>query len=615
MTNCLLALAAATTLAPSASLAQCTDIYVWGVPDFDQRRSSLPNLGNCYCVPTAALNWMGYYANHGVGTAMWASNANWQFANYVNTSNRLLIMGDFMDTDPDCGTGLGDALSGIIDYLDEYTNRPFMAQSFYANGNSAPTPKQFAAALRLKWQVMMHYGRYDLDGTEWERDGGHAVTLVGVRNNPCGSNPIVQFNDPWTGGSDSTNTQSSFSFKEWELVRTTRNFDGEVRAMWEPRGQTGTVDRRFIDKRIYIIPLFALTGVSTSVASSLKMTRLNQLDNDESDREVVIPSPNGNSIVSAISDLEHMQLVVVTAASRTQPAALWTYSLADEAFSGPLTEFGGTPAAVDSDRFGNVFVLESSRVTKWRMGDGSVTPQGTVTLPYVCDALTINDANDDLFVVAGERRRILKFTDGNLGVAPQDQPVPTGAAFNGIPCIAPNPATGRLFLTSENGSAYEISQAAGAPVWVINSTIPMGSFPNRKGLQFSDRGVMQFISNGVVRELALDPLSGRWIANPIPLFTGGQASDFITLGRSRTNFNPAKHATLGYRFLENPDPTTPETPVCLVDVNGDGVVDFFDYLDFAQFYAASSTNADFNFDGSVDFFDYLDFVAAYDAGC
>lgn len=54
---------------------------------------------------------------------------------------------------------------------------------------------------------------------------------------------------------------------------------------------------------------------------------------------------------------------------------------------------------------------------------------------------------------------------------------------------------------------------------------------------------------------------------------------------------------------------------CSADVNGDGVLDFFDYLDFVAMFAASEPESDFNADTVVDLFDYLDFVAAFAAGC
>ena len=54
---------------------------------------------------------------------------------------------------------------------------------------------------------------------------------------------------------------------------------------------------------------------------------------------------------------------------------------------------------------------------------------------------------------------------------------------------------------------------------------------------------------------------------------------------------------------------------CAADFNGDGIVDFFDYLDFVAAFSANAPAADFNGDSVIDFFDYLDFVAAFAAGC
>ncbi len=54
---------------------------------------------------------------------------------------------------------------------------------------------------------------------------------------------------------------------------------------------------------------------------------------------------------------------------------------------------------------------------------------------------------------------------------------------------------------------------------------------------------------------------------------------------------------------------------CPPDFNRDGVLDFFDYLDFVAVFAIQTIAADFNHDSVVDFFDYLDFVQALSDGC
>ncbi len=77
----------------------------------------------------------------------------------------------------------------------------------------------------------------------------------------------------------------------------------------------------------------------------------------------------------------------------------------------------------------------------------------------------------------------------------------------------------------------------------------------------------------------------------------------------------------GYAWGENigwvnlDDPTRFVGISCPSDFNHDGIVDFFDYLDFVQAFAANDPASDFNNDAVIDFFDYLDFVQAFSSGC
>jgi hypothetical protein len=54
---------------------------------------------------------------------------------------------------------------------------------------------------------------------------------------------------------------------------------------------------------------------------------------------------------------------------------------------------------------------------------------------------------------------------------------------------------------------------------------------------------------------------------------------------------------------------------CRVDLNKDGMLDFFDVSLFLNLYAAQQQRADFNDDGVLDFFDVSLFLDAYAAGC
>ncbi|MCC6675583.1 MAG: hypothetical protein IT436_00440 [Phycisphaerales bacterium] len=51
------------------------------------------------------------------------------------------------------------------------------------------------------------------------------------------------------------------------------------------------------------------------------------------------------------------------------------------------------------------------------------------------------------------------------------------------------------------------------------------------------------------------------------------------------------------------------------DLNGDGFVDFADYLEFLNLYDVQDPRVDFTGDGLVDFSDYLEFLNLYEAGC
>ncbi len=57
------------------------------------------------------------------------------------------------------------------------------------------------------------------------------------------------------------------------------------------------------------------------------------------------------------------------------------------------------------------------------------------------------------------------------------------------------------------------------------------------------------------------------------------------------------------------------TPCSPADLNGDGFVDFADYLDFLNLFDAGDLAVDFTGDGLVDFSDYLEFLNLFEEGC
>lgn len=87
----------------------------------------------------------------------------------------------------------------------------------------------------------------------------------------------------------------------------------------------------------------------------------------------------------------------------------------------------------------------------------------------------------------------------------------------------------------------------------------------------------------------------------------------LTLATTRLGSFNSNHACWGLAEV------TLGAPLCPVDFNLDGFVDFFDFDDYVQCFEGTAcppgANADFNGDDFVDFFDYDDFVAGFESGC
>jgi Subtilase family len=68
-------------------------------------------------------------------------------------------------------------------------------------------------------------------------------------------------------------------------------------------------------------------------------------------------------------------------------------------------------------------------------------------------------------------------------------------------------------------------------------------------------------------------------------------------------------------FIESDLSSYPAPNSCVPDLNGDGVLNFFDISTFINAFAANDPIADLNGDGSFDFFDVSLFINAFGAGC
>ncbi len=70
-----------------------------------------------------------------------------------------------------------------------------------------------------------------------------------------------------------------------------------------------------------------------------------------------------------------------------------------------------------------------------------------------------------------------------------------------------------------------------------------------------------------------------------------------------------------YQGFQDSTEVIAEGEFCIVDLNGDGVVDADDFFLFLQLFAAGDSRADFNNDGIIDADDFFAFLSAFAAGC
>jgi hypothetical protein len=107
---------------------------------------------------------------------------------------------------------------------------------------------------------------------------------------------------------------------------------------------------------------------------------------------------------------------------------------------------------------------------------------------------------------------------------------------------------------------------------------------------------------------------GQIVRNPASLIPGGSdwqiAKGFLDNRRrmltTATQFVPERNAIV---LL------TPTDLACPADLDGDGVLTLFDFLEFQNRFDAGDPTADFDGDGVLTLFDFLAFQNAFDAGC
>ncbi|MEA5557698.1 outer membrane protein assembly factor BamB family protein [Nodularia spumigena] len=165
-----------------------------------------------------------------------------------------------------------------------------------------------------------------------------------------------------------------------------------------------------------------------------------------------------------------------------------------------------------------------------------------------------------------------------------------------------------LLVTRLDPDTGAIIDQAEAPILNDGSNTTPRMAVDRDGRMFLTNGAF---TNGRLYSYDAD-LSLRWsVPFPAVNIGGPSMGPDGTLVVAGTSTNMRAYRT--------------EVPPCAADVNGDGVADVLDFLDFLNAFSAcdgqpapcgdAGVSADFNDDGIVDVLDLLDFLDAFSAGC
>ncbi|QDT49875.1 hypothetical protein Pan258_39300 [Symmachiella dynata] len=161
-------------------------------PDLAQSQADLPRKGYAYCAPVSASNGLALLATQGYPQLM--PDGQLQLVKTLGSP-------DFMKTDDQDGTSANDLLSGLAHYIKtcgyeveslEYQGWRPINDRFTRIPGHADAPK-VVNGLQENCMVLLNVGWYKKQGTEYQRVGGHWVTLVGSRR---GKNGYLVIHDP-----------------------------------------------------------------------------------------------------------------------------------------------------------------------------------------------------------------------------------------------------------------------------------------------------------------------------------------------------------------------------------------------------------------------------------
>lgn len=219
------------------------------VPDYDQRRSVLPRNGSMYCVPTSYVNIFRYMADHGMPDMNGSYNTS-----YGDVSNWILSTGVHMGTDAVDGTRATPAFDYASHYIWNRTSHAVYMYKFSSDADwGVNTIRNW---LRLGAMVAMGRGRYEWDGNDYDRVGGHVMTLVGYTSDGNGNRTLKVMNPSMPNDGNLT-TQSTFAVETKGVANVTVDTEDDGVVTHAQYSVSGNPNFYMIDNMHVMLPCFA----------------------------------------------------------------------------------------------------------------------------------------------------------------------------------------------------------------------------------------------------------------------------------------------------------------------------------------------------------------------
>ncbi len=600
------------------------------VPDFDQRRALLPNLGRMYCVPTSYMNWMAYIAHHGYPGVNPPGDHTiyyWHSSTPFNAMTGWLYdLGLLMGTHEFDGTKSDDAVNGFNFWMNN-KGFSYLIYRYGASENFIPRHGHISDWTLNKCPVVMGVGWYSRSvlppGFPQHidlvvREGGHAVSLVEVARS--GLNRTIGIRDPASDNSGQPfglGIQSPATTESYAVVAEQVYLNGVGIRMMDTIDSYGSA---ILDGYTVIVPLFGLTTVDDRLKLGIytpnpwnwdPAPQLKEIDLGLSlpvlEARVIPGTPEACVMTPGYLDITGARI----------PARTYRVDLLTEEVTEIAPFDDATEMIFGRDR--RMYIMDGRNLRCINIDADPPVEEASAVIGGDPNAIAYNDADDTVLVHSPGLGRLFAF----------DQPLSSDSAefwdlppdeivLEGDTLLAVDPAGDTVFMTSQGSQAlYVLTLGEGGAVEV--APIMEGSISNPQALSIGDDRTIYIAQDGLLRVYPPDPIDGGWFPDPSSPFWGLAVEGPFELPCSRTNVDP-------------PDPTDPaffnvlptefaQGEVDCIHADGDesGVIDFGDLTitlsNWGDDYTPGTGPGDADANGVVEFNDVTELLSKWLQTC